>query len=467
MKQSKKIILLVTLMATAMLSVPLLNAATASTYYWWDNVYFLGGAQTFKYPHPDRNYYGINIYASWSIFGNKLLHVQLDQTSSGALIGTGAGVIGTAIGAVIVALGVGITTPVGAVIAIVVGGALAAAGIYTLLDESNCMWFWISTAFLNWVAQYWYLGPAVVAAAWILYGYLRVGSLTLPGDAVGAGSPSPPSYYVSSIITYGAVGTGSSSNPANLVGSSNNGNYAQLYAGNPGDSAWVYGNMNGVASGHVYVYGYSRPGYTSHLVTSVLNYTGTNWITISDQMLQPKSSPYSIDCGSIASYFVQIKFYVDFHNGYSACVLMDAVHVVGASENIVSSIINQQHSSGGAVNNPNNLKGKNDGLYTHLHASNSGDYAWIVGNMNSPTTGHVYIFGRSTVGYTSHLVVSVSADGYTWLNIADKMINGVKPGANYFDCGSATYPFNYIKFYVDYHTGYSAALDIDAVHVLS
>jgi hypothetical protein len=137
----------------------------------------------------------------------------------------------------------------------------------------------------------------------------------------------------------------------------------------------------------------------------------------------------------------------------------------------VSSIYSQGHSSGGAVNNPNNLIGNgNDGQYTHLHASNNGDYAWIVGKMNAATSGHVYAYGYSQIGsnggYVSHLVVSVSSDGNTWTTLKDQMINPTSGPSN-IDCGSTSNSFNYIKFYVDYHNGYSAGLNLDAVHVLS
>jgi hypothetical protein len=474
MKQVKKaIIVAVTMMITIMMSAPILQAAANSTYYWWDKAYFLGSAPTFVYPHPERNYYGINIFSMWGMYGAKLLHFQMDQKTSGGLVGAGPAVIGAAIGAAIGALaGGGIGAIAGAAIGALIGVYLATVGGYILLDESGCMWAWISIAFINWVVNWWWLGAAAIAAAFLLYGYLRVGSLTIY-DAVGAGSPSPPSYYVSSITAYGKVGTGSVGNPNNLVGSSNDGKYATLYAGNYGDSAWLTTSMNTAAAGHVYVYGYSVTGtgggYVSHLVVSVST-NGNSWTTISDQMLSPKSSPYNIDCGSTTSYFSYMKFFVDYHNGYSANVNLDAVHVIDASENIVSSINSQGHSSGGSVNNPNYLIGANDGQYTHLHASNSGDYAWIVGKMNTPAAGHVYVYGYSVTGtgggYVSHLVVSVSSDGYTWTTLSDQMIS---PGSSPYniDCGSTTYSFNYIKFYVDYHYGYSAGLNLDAVHVLS
>ena len=297
-------------------------------------------------------------------------------------------------------------------------------------------------------------------------------------DNTGAWSPSsslsitvdpPSSYYASSINAYGKVGTGSVGNPNNLLGSSNDGNYANLYAGNPGDSAWINATMNAPAAGHVYLFGYSKTGtnggYVSHLVVSISS-NGQSWITLYDKMISPRSSPYYIDCGSTTTYFSYIKLFVDFHNGYSASVYLDAVRVTAPSEKYVSSIYSQGHSSGGAVNNPNYLIGANDGLYTHLHASNYGDYAWIVGKMNAPATGHVYVYGYSSTGYTSHLVVYVSSDGNTWTALPGQMISYVS-SPYYIDCGSTTITFSYIKFYVDYYNGYSAGLNLDAVHVLS
>lgn len=326
MKENKKVIVLAAcLMIGIMVSVPISEAAVASTYYWWDNIYFLGGAQTFKYPRPDRDYYGINTQALWSKFGNKLLHVQMDQISSGALIGIGSGAIGTAIGAAIVAASVGIGTAAGAVIAIFVGGVLAAVGSYILLDESGCMWFWISTAFLNWISVWWALGPIAIAAAFALYGYLRVGSLTL-GDAVGAGSPSPPSYYVSSINSYGHGGAGSVTNPNNLIGA-NDGQYTTLYGGNRGDSGWIVGKMNTAAAGHVYIYGYSSTGYYTHLIVSTSS-DGISWATLSSQTVNPTSGPYYINCGSTTYPFTYLKLTGTDDTGMSARLNVDAVHVL-------------------------------------------------------------------------------------------------------------------------------------------
>jgi len=45
----------------------------SNIYYWWDGVRFVKG-QYIKYPHPDRDYYGVSPYRDWKIAGNKLYH---------------------------------------------------------------------------------------------------------------------------------------------------------------------------------------------------------------------------------------------------------------------------------------------------------------------------------------------------------------------------------------------------------
>jgi hypothetical protein len=465
MTRDKKIsILAACLMTTMLLSVPIVHATVANTYYWWDNLYFLGNAQTFKYAHPERNYYGINVFSSWGMYGTKLFHLQLDQTTSGALAQAGPVAIGAAIGAAIGSLGGGVGAVAGAAIGALIGVYLAASGSFILLDESGCLWSWVSTAFINWVVSWYWLGPAAIAAAFLLYGYLRVGSLTIY-DAVGAGSPSPPSYYVSSTYSYGTTGAGSVTNPNSWVGSSDDGQYTILYGGNYGDGGWIIGTMNTAAAGHMYIYGYSSPGYYTHLIVYTSK-DGTTFTTLSSQTVNPTSGPHLIDCGTTTSYFLRIKLVATDDNYYSARLNVDAVHVVGASENLVSSINSYGHEGAGSVTNPNNLRGANDGLYTTLYGGNRGDSGWIVGNMNTPATGHVYVYGYSSAGYYTHLIVSVSNDGYSWNTLSSQTIN---PTTNpyYIDCGSTTYAFNYIKFYAPDDTGMSARINLDAVHVLS
>jgi len=191
-RKTCKVIVFAILMIAIMLSARTLPVFATNTYYFWDGVYFLGSAQTFVYPHPDRDYYGINPFAIWHKYGNLLLHFQVDAKISPTLAGLGPEALGTAIGALLASPGGIYAEAVGAVAGLAIGAYLALVANIVLLDESNCMWVWISTAFINWVADYWWLGEAAALVAFYLYGYLRVGSVTVY-DAVGAGSPAPPS----------------------------------------------------------------------------------------------------------------------------------------------------------------------------------------------------------------------------------------------------------------------------------
>jgi len=183
-------------------SLLLVPVQASITNYWWDNIYFVQGT-TIKYPHPDRDYYVISPYAGWIGQGTMLYHVQIDHDTSDiapdaiavACVIAGA-VIGTMIG-----------PPYGTLIGVVGGavlGLIARGAGVVLKDEVGCIWFWVSISFVSWlIANAYWLGPflqnpalypaALVAieSAFLLYGYLRLGSGTIY-DAVGAGSPAPP-----------------------------------------------------------------------------------------------------------------------------------------------------------------------------------------------------------------------------------------------------------------------------------
>jgi hypothetical protein len=180
-----------------------LTEFTALAKYWWDNVYFVGSGQYIKYPHPDRDYYGISPYSTWIKEGTKLWHYQIDRDTSAGLASLGPGALGGAIGALVGAL---IGGPHGAVVGAIVGAVftsiLTLIANWILLDEQGCIWWWTSRAFIQWLrdnalalAVLYSLSPSL-AIAWAAgtftsCGYLRVGSLTF-ADYIGAGNPGPP-----------------------------------------------------------------------------------------------------------------------------------------------------------------------------------------------------------------------------------------------------------------------------------
>jgi hypothetical protein len=165
--------------------------------YVWDSIYFVEG-QYIKYPHPDRDFYGISPFSYWQGTGKDLYHCQFDQATSKLLNTGGPAVIGAAIGGVI---GLLVSGPVGGVISAIAGAVIVVVLTWitdvVFLDELDCMWWWISQAYVQWladnagwlVALYLIYAPAVIVeatSAFLSCGYLRVGSATFY-DAIGVG----------------------------------------------------------------------------------------------------------------------------------------------------------------------------------------------------------------------------------------------------------------------------------------
>jgi hypothetical protein len=82
-------------------------------------------------------------------------------------------------------------------------------------------------------------------------------------------------YIISSVYSYATYGHGSVANPNNIVGEPD-GQYAEIYGGNPGDGGQILGNMNAPSGGYVYAYVYSTAGYYSNLYVYV-SYDGQSW----------------------------------------------------------------------------------------------------------------------------------------------------------------------------------------------
>lgn len=116
-----------------------------------------------------------------------------------------------------------------------------------------------------------------------------------------------------------------------------------------------------------------------------------------------------------------------------------------------------------AVNNPSNLIGPNsDGASVHLHASNYGDTAQIIGELNAVASGDIYIYGCSgSGGYYSDLYVYVSYDYNSWDLVSVQTITATSPYSIYI--GEAS-NFRYIAI-TGYDSGNSVCLYLDAVSV--
>jgi hypothetical protein len=128
-------------------------------------------------------------------------------------------------------------------------------------------------------------------------------------------------YYVSSIDSNFNENV---TNPTYIVGSTNNAQYARIDAPSYGQTGRVCGNMNTQASGHIYLYGYSQTGYSSHLYVYVSN-DKQNWTNVTYDKTITQSTPYWIDCGS-SNPFNYILVLV-YHTGQAARLYVDSVAV--------------------------------------------------------------------------------------------------------------------------------------------
>lgn len=130
---------------------------------------------------------------------------------------------------------------------------------------------------------------------------------------------------MSSITFAGGYASYAVDNPSNILGSSNDGNYAHMHAANYGDTAQIFGEMNAEVTGDIYFYGCSGPGgYYSDLYVYV-SYDNYNWDFVNAVEIT-ETSPYSIYIG-YASNFRYIAL-CGYDNGCSVCLYLDAVSVV-------------------------------------------------------------------------------------------------------------------------------------------
>ena len=129
-----------------------------------------------------------------------------------------------------------------------------------------------------------------------------------------------PSTYVSSITGYG----GSVYDPANLVGSQNDGQYTTLEGWGPYEYyGWVSGAMGAQSSGHIYVYGFAS--YSAGPLYVYTSVDGSNWNLISTPYVS-QGSPGWIDCGTCTSPFSYVAFTAEAYN-YIYSISIDSVHV--------------------------------------------------------------------------------------------------------------------------------------------
>jgi hypothetical protein len=118
------------------------------------------------------------------------------------------------------------------------------------------------------------------------------------------------------------------------------------------------------------------------------------------------------------------------------------------------------------VNNADGIEGgSNDGSFAHLYATGYyGDQAVIFGDIGMEGNGHIYLYGGTSPGYNSHVLVYVSDDYSNWDPVNENLwITQSSP--YWIDVGTYASDFRYIAVvvYADYAP---SVLDVDSVLVI-
>lgn len=131
-------------------------------------------------------------------------------------------------------------------------------------------------------------------------------------------------YTISSVYEYGPYGYGAVANASNIVGTVD-GQYADIYGGNPGDGGYIFGNMNAPSGGWVYAYAYSAPDYLSDLYVYV-SYDSQNWYQVGEKIRIDSSSPSWVYVGRSPNTFRYIAV-CGYDWPYSVNLHVDAVKI--------------------------------------------------------------------------------------------------------------------------------------------
>jgi len=132
--------------------------------------------------------------------------------------------------------------------------------------------------------------------------------------------------YVSGVTNYAAgYYQGYVYTPYNLEGAQDDGNYAYLVAGTPGDWAWITGQMNTAAGDHIRLTGMTGVGYSAY----VLIYVSTNnqdW-DLAAAGTVTGSDPHEMYLGYWTNYDWNYMGIAVQYNNEPSALAIDAVHI--------------------------------------------------------------------------------------------------------------------------------------------
>jgi hypothetical protein len=320
------------------------------TNYLWDGVLFEeDGGQNIPFPHPWIANYSIPQYQDWSWGGHNLIHNQFSKPASLALTvgssGVAASLAGAAIGAAVgTYISPGYGTLVGGIAMTVITAALFLFGYFFILDERDCLWWWINYDFIDWLNNWaWWLellvitgnehlAEGAVEAEFFTNGYLKIGGApAFQGWNVNIGNPAPPPpiYYALS-ATKSSTGDGDVLNVGNIVGAPDT-SYAYLKSGSYLNKAEITATMSSTPiSGTLYLKCYTPSANGANLKVYVCNTAGV-WTRVVNTNLYPANTVMDVNCGYVTNIVqVSVVAYHEFYiNGvyYPSNIYADAVWV--------------------------------------------------------------------------------------------------------------------------------------------
>lgn len=116
------------------------NVASATSTYIFDGIVYSRSSISQPFDHPDKSFYGISPYSTWSKNGYSKKYTQVNMYDSNSILNGPAWAVAGGLGAIIGAAAGG---TMGAVVGAFLGGlfgGLAGGQITRLGDENGCIW---------------------------------------------------------------------------------------------------------------------------------------------------------------------------------------------------------------------------------------------------------------------------------------------------------------------------------------
>lgn len=139
-----------------------------------------------------------------------------------------------------------------------------------------------------------------------------------------------PAYYAYTYYSTQSYGNGAVNSPTNIYGTTPDGSYTQFWGGNINDGGQQIVRLttasSGYASGDIYLYGYSRSGYSSHLYVYVSTTYYGSWQLV-NSFYVTSSTPGWINVGSATNFKYMAIVGID-DQGWSCDLRLDCVHVL-------------------------------------------------------------------------------------------------------------------------------------------